>query len=176
MREMAPAAANLPDALIWTLPGAFEESQDFAECPPTVWIRREPAFSSHVEARQHLAKDVQLELFRRRIADANRPGALVTGQPAELVLVQAARACEAVHDLDVGRVTGDGAKEPIAECPSLLHVAADHERLQREAGIAQPAVTVVPVPHPSDRLGERRRRGRHDRPSGCKSEPLERDE
>ena len=58
----------------------------------------------------------------------------------------------------------------------FLGVAADHERVQRVGGVAQPAVAIVPIPHAPDLLRQRRRRRGNDAAGGCKRQRLERDE
>ena len=65
-----------------------------------------------VERVDHLAVDVELELLARRVADADRRGALVAGEPRELELGEAPLAGDAVHDLQVAGIAGDRAEEP----------------------------------------------------------------
>ena len=44
----------------------------------------------------------------------------------------------------------------------LVDVAADHQRVEGQAGVAHPAEAIVPVAHAADLLGQRRRRRRDD--------------
>ncbi len=57
---------------------------------------------------------------------------------------------------------GGGAQQPVAPGARLVVVAGVHQRQQRERGVAQPAVAVVPVARAADLLGQRRRRRRDD--------------
>ena len=63
----------------------------------------------------HLAVDVELELLGRRVADADRLGALVAGKLVELELGQAPLAADPVHDLDLRRVAGADPQQEVAE-------------------------------------------------------------
>ena len=57
---------------------------------------------------------------------------------------------------------GHCSQEPVAPGHRLFVVTASHERGERESRVAQPAVPVVPVPHPTEGLGQRGCRGRDD--------------
>ena len=71
---------------------------------------------------------------------------------------------------------GHGAEQPLAPGAGLLEVAGDQQRVERERGVAEPAVAVVPVPHPADPLGQRRGRRGHD-PAGRRvGQRLQRDQ
>ena len=108
--------------------------------------------------------DVLLELGRRRAGHPRHAldaffhfvqfRCLLVGQ---LVLVEAPFARGAVHDLQLRRLAGHGPQQPVAPRRGLLHVAGEHQRVERERGVAQPAVAVVPVAHTADLLGQRRR-------------------
>src|SRR5690606_32853648 len=104
---------------------------------------------------------VDLDLFGRGVADAHRTGVFVAAQPIELVLGQAPFATDAVHDLQLVGTAADGPQQPVAPGTRLGQVAAAHQGVERESGIAEPAVAVVPVAHPADTLGQRCR-GRGD--------------
>ena len=90
---------------------------------------------------------------------------LVAAEPAELDLGQPALALDPVHDLQLRRLAGDGAEEPLAPGAGLVDVAGVHHRQQGEGGVAEPAEAVVPVADPAELLGEAGRRRRHD-PAG----------
>ena len=68
--------------------------------------------------------------------DPNRAGVLITGQPADLPLRKPPFAGEAVHDLQVGGLAGCRADQPLPPVAGFIVVAAIHERVQRERGIA----------------------------------------
>ena len=61
-----------------------------------------------------LAVDIELQLLVGGVADAHRPAVLVPGQPRQLVFGQPALAGDAVHDLHLRRMAGDGAQQPLA--------------------------------------------------------------
>ena len=78
----------------------------------------------------------------------------------ELELVQVALTGQPVHDLDRVRVARDGSEQPVApQCGAAGESVGEHD-LQRERGIAQPGVTVVPVAAPAEAFRQRRRGGR----------------
>ena len=133
-----------------------------AEKRPRAVVGRQPAPPRLVEDVCHLAVDVELELRARAVADPDRLRALVAVEPRQLELEQSPLAGGAVHDLDVLRVAGDGAQEPGPPGAGLLDEAVADERGEREAGVAEPAVPVVPVPDAADLLRERGRRRGHD--------------
>ena len=72
---------------------------------------------------EHLAVHVELELPARRVADADRGRALVPGKPVELHLREPPLAAHAVHDLEVARVPGERALQPLLPGGRLLDVA-----------------------------------------------------
>lgn len=118
------------------------------------------------ERGHHLAEHVVLDLTRREVADPHGAGPGVPRQVLEQDLRQPSSAVEPVHDLQVPRVTRDGALEPRAPLRRLLAEALLDECLERERGVAQPAVAVVPVALAAERLGQRRGDGRDDAPRG----------
>ena len=118
-----------------------------------------------VERRHHLAVDVELELAGGGVADAHGCRALVTREPVDLPLVEAALAGGPVHDLHLRGIAGDGPQQPVPPGHGLVVEAAAHQRLEGQRGVAQPAEPVVPVAVAAEGLGQRRGRGRHD-PAG----------
>src|SRR6266536_1874384 len=86
---------------------------------------------------------------------------------AEVVL-----AADPVHDLERGAAAG-GTRHEGDELAGLVAAAADVERLQRQACVADPGVAVVPVALAADRLGQRRRRRSDDRARRTVGEALE---
>src|SRR5262249_38534326 len=115
---------------------------------------RQPAPSRLVQGVDDLAVDVELELLRRPVADAHGPRALVALEPGYRPLAEAAVAHHAVHDLQVGRIAGDGAQQPLAPGGGLVAVAAHEEGVEDTGRVAQPAVAVVPVARAADELGQ----------------------
>ena len=126
--------------------------------------------------RGDLAVHVELELLGRRVADPDRPRALVARQVRQLELDQAPLAADAVHDLDRGGIAGPDAQQVVAVRHRLVRVAGVEQRLQREHRVAQPGVAVVPVAHAADLLRQRRRRRRDHRAGLLGGHRLERDQ
>ncbi len=124
----------------------------------------------------HLAEDVELQLRRGRVADPDRPRALVAGQPVELHLGQPPLARQAVHDLQVGGAPRGGAKEPRAPRLGFLDLSGVEQHEQRERGIPQPAEAVVPVTRAAELLGQGGRRRGDDPPGRSVGQRLERDQ
>ena len=115
-----------------------------------------------LEGDHHLAEHVGLALVDGAVADPDRAGAGVPGQVVELALGQPAPTVHAVHDLQVLRVPGHRAQQPVAPAEGLVGVAGRQQRLEGERGVAQPAVAVVPVAFAAELLGQRRGGRRHD--------------
>src|SRR5262249_42083948 len=67
---------------------------------------------------------------------------------------QPALSAHSVHDLNLLRTAGYGPEDPIAPGARFVIVAQMHEGLEREGRVAQPAVTVVPVPDAAQVLGQ----------------------
>jgi hypothetical protein len=84
-----------------------------------------------VQGVHDLAVDVQLELLGGGVADPHRV-AVVAGQPVGDVLVEAALAGHAVHDLQFGRVAGDRPEQPLAPGLGLALESGVEQRLQRD--------------------------------------------
>jgi hypothetical protein len=61
------------------------------------------------------------------------------------------------------RLLGDAFVDPPHERDGLARVTQAHQREEREAGVADPRVAVVPVAHAAGRFGQPERRCRHDR-------------
>ncbi len=129
-----------------------------------------------VQGLDDLAVDVQLELPGRAVADPDGLGALVAGQPVERGLGQLALAGDAVHDLQVLRVAGDGPQQPLAPGAGLVAVAGAQQRGEGDGGVAQPGVAVVPVALAADVLRQRGGGGGDDAAGGGVGEALEGDQ
>ena len=79
MGEVAPRPAYLPDAFVRLLPFRFEEPEQSHLYPPCRRFRFQAGVARDVQRIHHFAVDVELELARRRVADAHRPGVGVPG-------------------------------------------------------------------------------------------------
>ena len=98
-----------------------------------------------------LAIDVELKLLVRGIADADRRDAFIAGQPGKLHLGEPALAGQAVHDLHLRRLAGDGAQQPVAPGSRLpRREPGNHQRVEGEGCVAKPAIAVIPVARPAD--------------------------
>src|SRR5262245_56710448 len=145
--EVAAAAADLPDPVVRLAPRLGEMVEQPQLQLPRVRIEGKPVLARLVEAVEYLAVDVELELVARGVADAHRLRALVTVEPRQLELAEAPLAGDAVHDLDVGRVTRDCTDQPAPPLARLVRVVAVEQREQRQRRVTQPAIAVVPVAH-----------------------------
>ena len=152
VREVTARTANLPDALVRLLPGILEVPQQPPLQRPRLLRSLEVAHAALVHGVEHLAVDVELELAARGVPAAHGARALVAGQPVERLLGEPALAGDAVHDLQRRRVPGGRAQEPHPPIARLVEVAGVDEGEQRERGVAQPAVAVVPVTLAADPL------------------------
>ncbi len=125
----------------------------------------EGGLAGRLERQHHLAHHVGLALADGPVADPHGTRVGVPGQPVHRPLGQAPGAVDGIHDLEVAGVAGDGAKQPVAPEPRLVRRARLDQRVDRQRGVAEPAVAVVPVALPAEVLGQRRGRCRHD-PAG----------
>ena len=107
---------------------------------------------------QHLAVDVELELVGGAVADPHRPGAGVALEVVEGLLVQVGGAVDPVHDLQrPGPLAGlllDPVAQPAHERRGLLGEPESEQRMDREGGVPDPGVAVVPVALAADLLGQ----------------------
>ena len=99
-----------------------------------------------------LAEHVELQLPRCIVANPDRRGFLIAGQPRDDQFRQPPLPAHSIHDLDLARTAGDSPNEPIAPCPRFVVVSEIHEGQERERGVAQPAIAIIPVPHPAQAL------------------------
>ena len=173
---MAARPANLPDALVLLAPVPTRASRTSCGRAPRRRPRRRAPSGAPGRGVDDLAVDVELELVARRRCRCAPAASPRSPEASQLELREAALACDAVHDLQVVRVAGDRAEEPVAPGAGLLDVAGSEEREQRQRRVAQPAVAVVPVADAADPLRQRRRR-RGDDPAGrCVRERLQREQ
>jgi hypothetical protein len=77
---------------------------------------------------------------------------LVTWEPWQFDLGQAALPRQAIHDLHLLGISRGGTKQPLAERVRLLEVAGIDEGIERERSITNPAIPVVPVAGTTDPL------------------------
>ncbi len=162
MGEVPLVTSYLPETVVGSVPDRFETLEnELLQVPDRVPVIH-PHLPGGVQRVHQLPVDIDLELCVRRVADPNRPRALVTGQPTELDLRETTFPAQPVHDLEVLGVAGDRPHQPVPPRHSLPPMAGDHQRLQGEGGIAEPDESVVPVTAPAEGLGERGGRGSDD--------------
>ena len=122
---------------------------------PARFVGRKPAAPRLVSHVHGLAEHVELPLRVRGVADAHRRRLLIAGQPICDPFDQPPFAADAVHDLKLLRAAGDGAQQPFAPGLRLLVIAGMHDGEQRQRGVAQPAVAVIPIALAADPLRQR---------------------
>jgi hypothetical protein len=97
--EVPAGSSDLPDAFVWLVPGRLQE----VEQAPLELPRRGAGLDADPPSLVHgvhdLAVHIELELAAGRVANANRLGARITGEPLQLLLRQATLAGRPVHDL-----------------------------------------------------------------------------
>jgi hypothetical protein len=135
MCELTFRASHFPDPVIWLMPDLLEMTEQRAFDRPRMSIRRNARSSRHVHRIEQLAADIQLQLFDSRIADADRPRCLVSGEPGDFELRETPLPVHAVRRLHRRGIAGDGAQQPVAPGGRLLRVAADHQRVERKRGV-----------------------------------------
>ena len=139
-------APDLPDASIGALPVLLQEVQQRTLERPGRLGLLQPCGARTVQCDHDLAEDVPLALFVRGVTHANRGGAPVAGQFGDVVLVQSSFSADAVHDLHIARGAGDGPQQPPAPLLRLGPIPVGQQHADRESGIPEPHIPVVPVP------------------------------
>ena len=72
------------------------------------------AVAASLEERiHHFAVDIQLQLGGRGVANADRFGTFVAGEPRDFPFIEAPLAAEAIHDLHLCGITGHGTPQPL---------------------------------------------------------------
>jgi hypothetical protein len=107
-----------------------------------------------VERADHLSVDVELELADRVVPHSHRSGVGIAREPGEFVFRQPSLAGDAVDDLRIGWSAGNCAQQPVVPRSCLVAEACACEREQRDCGVAEPAVAVVPVADTAEALGQ----------------------
>ena len=176
VREMPPRAAHFPNALVWVAPDFFQVLYQVLLQPPGIFVALQAALAGDVHRVHDLAENVELKLLVSRVADADWLGAFISRQPFELQLRQPALARQAIHDVDLRRIAGYCPQEPLAPGQCLVAMAAHHEAVQREGGVTDPAIAIVPIPNAADLLGKRGSRRRHHAAGRCVRQRLQRQE
>ena len=99
VREVAPRAADLPDAFVGLPPTRLEVPEQLLLQGPRLVVLAQTVHPRLIERIQDLAVDVELQLAARGISDPNGTRSFVAVEPRELELRQPPFAGDAVHDL-----------------------------------------------------------------------------
>ena len=175
---MLALAADLPDPLVRAVPVGAHPVHVAHDVLPELPGDRRAVLVVEVDRVEQLAVDVELELARGTVPHTDGAGLAVALQVVEGELVQLATAVDAVDDLERPvRVVGDArlaaVAEPADKRTHLVGEADPEEPVERERGVADPGVAVVPVPVPADVLGQAGRRRGDDGAGGLEGQQLE---
>src|ERR1700738_5388027 len=135
MRELLARSADLPDALVGLLPDRLQAIDQRPLQLPGFLLRPEADPAREVHRVHHLAVDVELQLARGGVADADRPRALVARQPIQLQLRQAALARQPIEDLELQGLACGRPLPPATPRARLVDVAGAEERGERGSGV-----------------------------------------
>ena len=132
---------------------------------PGTRIAGEPRPAAKANAVQHLPVHVELALIAGRIADADRPGAVPPRKVVDLAFLDLAAAVHAIHHPHLVWRAPHGAQQPAQPCLRFFVEAGVQQGGEGEGGVAQPAITIVPVHRPIG-LFRQAERGRGDDAAG----------
>ena len=152
--------ANFPDALVGMVPNPGQVTQNSAADRDRTVDRRQTVAVRKIQSVEDLTVDIELRLLDGRVPNPHRARSLVSRQPRHLPFGQPALAPEPIHDLQLVRAARDCPQQPIPPCAGLVIKAAVHEGQQREGGVAQPTVPIIPVAASPDLFRKRGRRRR----------------
>ena len=142
---MLAAAAHLPDAAVRLAPVIQRVLHLSLRHLPDAIVEPVPRPGVQVQRVKHDAPHVVLALTVRVVADADRLCALVAAQVLERLLDQLTPAVDAINDLQVPAVALNYLGEK-REIVARLPLEAEGEQSpQRECGVPDPAVAIVPV-------------------------------
>ena len=196
VQEVAGLAPDLPDPLVLFLPtpgggvGQLDEEPSGGWCQigwRTPLVRGghrpdpsggvvEEVVREAVHGAEQFAVDVELALVPGAVADPNGGGVSPALQVRQLPLGQVPFATDAEHDLQVAAPVeraGRRGGHVVEELIGLVGAGRHPEGLDREGGVPDPGVAVVPVSGAAHHLGQRRGRRRADGAGGCEGECLE---
>ena len=176
---LAPAAL-LPDALVGLVPVLADPVDDAGEVDPRVVVDRRAVAVVEVDGVDQLAVDVELELVaRRRCRSAPAPSRGSPrggrGPPPSSSARPSIPYMIWSGPCPPGAALAEALAQPLHERRRLLGEAEPQQRVERERGVADPRVAVVPVATAAELLGEARRGRRDDPAGGPEGEQLQRE-
>ena len=158
---------------------SHSQSAIWDELCPTGVADPDPVLVGQPDRVQHLPVDVELELVGGAVADPDRPGAGVALEVVKGLLVEVGGAVDPVHDLQgSGSLAGllaHPVAEPAHERRGLVGEPESEQRMDREGGVPDPGVAVVPVAFAADLLREAGGGCGHEGAGGGVGHQLERD-
>ena len=172
---MARLAAHLPHAGVGLAPAPRGGVREIGDEPLDLRVELAELLAVQVQRVEQLAVDVELGLAPGAVADPDRGGVAPAAQVRQLALGEVVLAADPVHDLQraLARASAGRAGHERDEVLGLVRARADVQRLERQAGVADPGVAVVPVALAADRLGQRGGRRGDDRAGRAVREALE---
>ena len=177
--EVPPRAAHLPDALVRlaSRPSRGSSMQLRAGRARRRRSAGKPARRADVEARPSPRRRRRAGTARGRRCRC-APAASPRSRAASPSSSSVSRRSPARPYMiwSCAGLPGDRPQQPLAPRRGLVDVAAHHQRVEREGGVAQPAVAVVPVAHAAELLGQRRGRRGDDAAGRRVGQRLERDQ
>ena len=155
-REVARLSAVLPDPAVGLGP-PFHRALDLAlQVLPGHAGEELAGARVEVHRVQQRPPDVVLLLVVGVVADPHGTSVLVAREMVERRFVEVDPVVDRVQHLE-RRAVADLVGDEVEEAVRLVVEAERVEAPERERRVAHPAVSVVPVPFPARRLGERRR-------------------
>src|SRR5271165_3048927 len=109
---MLTRSSNLPHSFVGSTPDFGQSTEKHVRQSRCRLLRSESAKPALIVRIQDLAIDVELALFRGRVANSHRCRTLVTRQPRQLKLCQAPLTSDTVHNLSLCREPRHRAVQP----------------------------------------------------------------
>ncbi len=169
---MLRLAANLPDPVIGLAPSSDRLFHLALEVLPVLVVQVLAGLHVEIDRVEECSPDVVLMLLEGRVADPDRFRSFVPGQVIERGLGEPFLPADPVHDLERAAVS-----DPVLhEGEEVVRLGVEAERVEapeRERGVADPAVAVVPVAMAADQLGQRGRGRGEERARRGIGQPLQ---
>ena len=158
---MAWLATDLPDALVRVTPASGRRVGERHEEPQRRLVDALEVLGQLPGSVEQLAVHVELALAPRPVADAHGSAVTPAGEVRKVPLGEVTLTADAEHDRQVDALVHRGrssSRHEVEELVGFVGAGGDPQRLDREAGIADPGVAVVPVALAARGLRQRRRR------------------